>query len=70
MDFIYKNPTAPIEARVQDLLSRMTLEEKLGQMTQIERSVATPSVLKDRCIGPHQAHLLKVWIFMFSDASD
>ncbi|XP_027110608.2 uncharacterized protein [Coffea arabica] len=51
MDFIYKNPTAPIEARVQDLLSRMTLEEKLGQMTQIERSVATPSVLKDRCIG-------------------
>ncbi|KAL3518085.1 hypothetical protein ACH5RR_020674 [Cinchona calisaya] len=51
MNSIYKNPTAPIEARVQDLLSRMTLQEKLGQMTQIERSVATPSVLKHLCIG-------------------
>nr|GMD14113.1 beta-glucosidase 5 GH3 family [Ipomoea batatas] len=29
----------------------MTLQEKLGQMTQIERSVATPSVLRDLSIG-------------------
>ncbi|GFP91203.1 beta-glucosidase bogh3b [Phtheirospermum japonicum] len=51
MDCIYKDPNAPIEARVKDLLSRMTLLEKIGQITQIERSVATPSVIKDRFIG-------------------
>ncbi|KAL8531182.1 hypothetical protein ACS0TY_007981 [Phlomoides rotata] len=51
MDCIYKNSQAPIEARVKDLLSRMTLLEKIGQMTQIERSVATPSAIKDRFIG-------------------
>lgn len=28
----YKNPGLPIEQRVEDLLSRMTLEEKVGQM--------------------------------------
>src|SRR5262245_52366576 len=28
----YKNPTLPIEARVDDLVSRMTLEEKVLQM--------------------------------------
>ncbi|KAI4305205.1 hypothetical protein L6164_028587 [Bauhinia variegata] len=48
---VFKNPNEPIEARVKDLLSRMTLQEKLGQMTQIERVVATPSAIKDLCIG-------------------
>jgi beta-glucosidase len=28
----YRNPTLPVERRVEDLLSRMTLEEKVGQM--------------------------------------
>ena len=51
MDCIYKDPNQPIEARIKDLLSRMTLKEKAGQMTQIERRVATPSVLKDLSIG-------------------
>ncbi|XP_022755870.1 lysosomal beta glucosidase-like isoform X2 [Durio zibethinus] len=51
MDCIYKNSNALIEDRVKDLLSRMTLQEKIGQMTQIERSVATPSALKDLSIG-------------------
>lgn len=51
MNYLYKDPNAPIEARVKDLLSRMTLQEKLGQMTQIERAVATPSVLRDLSIG-------------------
>ena len=32
---LYLNPKAPIEARVNDLLSRMTLEEKVAQMDQI-----------------------------------
>src|SRR4051812_44699117 len=35
---IYTNPRAPIRMRVADLLSRMTLEEKVGQMTQAERA--------------------------------
>ncbi|WP_151483431.1 glycoside hydrolase family 3 protein [Streptomyces albicerus] len=33
----YLDPKLPIEKRVTDLLSRMTLEEKAGQMTQAER---------------------------------
>ena len=28
----YKNPTLPVATRVADLLSRMTLEEKVGQL--------------------------------------
>ncbi|KAK6927071.1 Glycoside hydrolase, family 3, N-terminal [Dillenia turbinata] len=54
MDFkhcIYKNPNEPIGSRVKDLLSRMTLQEKLGQMTQIERVVVTPTALKHHGIG-------------------
>jgi len=31
------NPRMPVQRRVDDLLSRMTLEEKIGQMTQAER---------------------------------
>ena len=30
----YKDPNAPIEKRVESLLSQMTLEEKVGQMNQ------------------------------------
>lgn len=32
---IYKDPSAPVEQRVQDLLSRMTLEEKIAQITAV-----------------------------------
>ena len=31
---LYKNPSAPVEARVRDLLARMTLEEKAEQLCQ------------------------------------
>lgn len=31
---VYKDPTAPVKDRVEDLLGRMTLEEKVGQMNQ------------------------------------
>ena len=31
-DTSYRNPALPVETRVADLLSRMTLEEKIGQM--------------------------------------
>jgi beta-glucosidase len=29
---VYKNPNAPTESRVKDLLGRMTLAEKIGQL--------------------------------------
>ena len=32
---IYPDPSQPIEARVEDLLARMTIDEKIGQMTQV-----------------------------------
>ena len=32
----YKDPALPVEARLEDLLARMTLDEKIGQMTQVE----------------------------------
>lgn len=33
----YRNPALPVSERVSDLLSRMTLEEKVGQMAQADR---------------------------------
>ncbi|OAY75598.1 Beta-glucosidase BoGH3B [Ananas comosus] len=47
----YRDPSQPVNVRVRDLMNRMTLAEKIGQMTQIERKVATPQVLKDYYIG-------------------
>ena len=35
----YENPRLPVRERVADLLPRMTLAEKVGQMTQAERGV-------------------------------
>src|SRR4051812_34756492 len=32
---VYKDPAAPLEQRVEDLLARMTLDEKLTQITAI-----------------------------------
>ncbi|MEV0270650.1 glycoside hydrolase family 3 protein [Hamadaea sp. NPDC050747] len=37
----YQDPSLPVATRVADLLSRMTLDEKIGQMTQAERGSAT-----------------------------
>ena len=34
----YKDARQPVNKRVADLLSRMTIEEKVGQMTQTERA--------------------------------
>lgn len=47
----YKDPSQPIEIRIKDLMKKMTLEEKIGQMTQIERTVASVEVLKKYFIG-------------------
>jgi len=37
-DSIYKDSGRPVDARVEDLLSRMSLDEKIGQMTQAENN--------------------------------
>lgn len=47
----YKDPKQPINTRIKDLISRMTLAEKIGQMTQIERQVASSDVMKNYFIG-------------------
>ncbi|MEQ0563884.1 glycoside hydrolase family 3 N-terminal domain-containing protein [Amycolatopsis sp. NEAU-NG30] len=40
---LYKNPYAPVPIRVNDLMARMTLDDKIGQMTEGERGSATPA---------------------------
>ncbi|XP_047941254.1 beta-glucosidase BoGH3B-like [Salvia hispanica] len=47
----YKDPKQHLNARIKDLMRRMTLEEKIGQMTQIESKVASPDVMKNYFIG-------------------
>ncbi|MED6109725.1 hypothetical protein PIB30_036286 [Stylosanthes scabra] len=47
----YKDPKQPLNARIKDLMKRMTLEEKIGQMVQIERTVASADVIKNYSIG-------------------
>ncbi|CAH8382090.1 unnamed protein product [Eruca vesicaria subsp. sativa] len=51
MECVYKNPNESVEDRIQDLLQRMTVEEKIGQMTQIHRGVTSAAVIKDFFIG-------------------
>ncbi len=48
---IYPDASQPIEARVEDLLSRMTLEEKIGQMTQVEMGSIQPADVSTYFIG-------------------
>lgn len=47
----YKDPKKPLNVRINDLMKRMTLAEKIGQMTQIERSNASAEVMEDYLIG-------------------
>ncbi|WP_277132427.1 MULTISPECIES: beta-glucosidase [Bacteroides] len=52
---IYEDPTAPIDARIEDLLSRMTLEEKTCQMVTL---YGYKRVLKDDLPTPEWKSLL------------
>ncbi|KAG6415214.1 hypothetical protein SASPL_122619 [Salvia splendens] len=47
----YKDPKQPLNARIRDLMKRMSLEENIGQMTQIERMRVSPTLLKKYFIG-------------------
>jgi beta-glucosidase len=47
----YLDASAPVDERVTDLLGRMTLEEKLGQMTLVEKNALTPDIVSEVGIG-------------------
>ncbi|CAL5185555.1 unnamed protein product [Lathyrus oleraceus] len=47
----YKDPKQPLNTRIKDLVDRMTLEEKIGQMVQIDRTVASADVMNKYYIG-------------------
>ncbi len=48
----YKNAALPVAQRIDDLLGRMTLAEKIGQMTQIEiNSIRDPQLVTQKFLG-------------------
>ncbi|GGM84399.1 glycoside hydrolase family 3 N-terminal domain-containing protein [Dactylosporangium sucinum] len=47
----YLDPSLPVATRVADLLSRMSLDEKIGQMTQAERASVTPAEVTQYRLG-------------------
>ena len=51
--FLYKDPRQPLKRRIDDLLRRMTLAEKIGQMSQIERENATADVVRGYFVGKY-----------------
>ena len=49
---VYQNPDAPVEGRISDLMKRMTIDEKIGQMTQGERAFkGIDTLVKELCLG-------------------
>ncbi|XP_057487438.1 uncharacterized protein LOC130773519 [Actinidia eriantha] len=47
----YKDPMQPLNRRINDLMKRMLLEEKIAQMAQLDRSVVSPEIMRDYSIG-------------------
>ncbi|XP_065622915.1 uncharacterized protein LOC111996306 [Quercus suber] len=47
----YTDPNQPIRVRIRDLMMRMTLQEKIGQMVQIERANASAEIMNKFFIG-------------------
>ena len=47
----WHDATLPVEARVDALLSQMTLDEKIGQMTQLQNQAATPADVTSLLLG-------------------
>nr|XP_043609108.1 beta-glucosidase BoGH3B-like [Erigeron canadensis] len=75
-NMLYKDPKQPLGVRINDLMKRMTLEEKIGQMTQIERSVASNEVMMKYLIGsvlsgggsvPSKQATPEAWVDMVND---
>ncbi|XP_050221636.1 uncharacterized protein LOC126671862 [Mercurialis annua] len=49
--FKYKDPKQPLNVRIKDVMQRMTVAEKIGQMVQLDRSAVTPEIMRDYSIG-------------------
>ncbi|KAL6527885.1 hypothetical protein OROMI_029696 [Orobanche minor] len=73
---IYKDPKQPLDARLEDLMTRMTLEEKIGQMTQIERIISSPANVTKYLVGsvmssagsyPSPKASVEDWVKMVND---
>ncbi|RZC83487.1 hypothetical protein C5167_046277 [Papaver somniferum] len=47
----YKDPIQLLNKRIKDLMSRMTLLEKIGQMAQLDRKAASFEIMRDYSIG-------------------
>ena len=52
---LYKDAKAPIEKRIDDLISRMTLEEKVGQMDMV--------TVWDKCWRRSEKSTVRDWFF-------
>ncbi|XP_052111048.1 uncharacterized protein LOC107471616 isoform X1 [Arachis duranensis] len=72
----YKDPKQPLNVRIKDLINRMTLEEKIGQMVQIDRTVASANAINKYFIGsvlsgggsvPKKEASAEDWINMVND---
>ena len=48
---VYPDPAQSVDSRVEDLLVRMTLDEKIGQMTQVELGSIQPGDITNYYIG-------------------
>ena len=55
-DLPYRNPELPASQRIADLLGRMTLEEKVGQMMQFTSSTITSIDRRKLMLGPDRIH--------------
>lgn len=61
----YKDPKQPVAVRVKDLLGRMSLEEKIGQMVQIDRTIATFQFMKDYSIGNYFNYSFYIFLLAY-----
>ncbi|PIN20928.1 Glucan 1,3-beta-glucosidase [Handroanthus impetiginosus] len=73
IDTLYKDPKHPMNVRIGNLMNQMTIEEKIAQMTQIDREAATPDIMRDFSIGsllsgggsvPRDQATAKEWVDM------
>ncbi len=75
----YKNPHLPTDVRVEDLLARMTLEEKIGQMTLVEKNSIVKGDITEQFIGgllsggggyPREGNTTEAWADMINEYQD
>lgn len=67
-DPLYRDPSQPIEARTEDLLARMTLSEKVGQMLQLNGQIDPVGTIER--IGPGSLlHILNDRLAQAMDAA-